>query len=113
MIGRPNIGVKTYVSKTAVVLGNVSLGKNCFVAPTVVLRSDEPETSITIDDKCNIQDGAILHALTGSKVEVGGSTSLSHGCIIHGPCRIGPKSFIGFRTIVFNSELGEGVMALH
>ncbi len=110
---KPTIGKKTYVHKNAVLTGDVYLGKEIFIAPTAVLRADEPGSKIIVADGCNIQDGAIIHSLANSTVEIGDHVSLAHGCIVHGPCSIGKKSFIGFRSIVFNSHLAEGVIVMH
>ena len=41
------------------------------------------------------------------------NTSLTHGCIIHGPCKISRNCFIGFSSIVFNAEVGKGVIITH
>ena len=58
----------------------------------------------------NIQDGVIIHALQGTSAIVGAGCSLAHGCTVHGPCTISDGCFIGFRAVVFRSDLGEGVM---
>lgn len=104
---------KGFISKDAVILGEVNLGNNVFVAPTAVLRADEPGSSITISDNCNVQDGVIIHSLADSRVEIGRSTTLGHGRIVHGPCSIGENCFIGFRTVVFNCQISDGSVILH
>ena len=38
---------------------------------------------------------------------------MAHGCIIHGPCKIGNNCFIGFGSVIFNSEIGEGAVIMH
>ena len=105
----PQIHDGAYIDPTAVIIGKVTIGKNVFIGPQVVIRADEPESSIIIDDDCNIQDRVIMHALEGSCVEIKGGTSLSHGCIIHGPCKIGKGCFIGFGSVIFNASLADGV----
>jgi carbonic anhydrase/acetyltransferase-like protein (isoleucine patch superfamily) len=109
----PDVDESTYVSESAEVIGDVKIGRNVFIAPTAVVRADEPNSAITISDNCNVQDGAIIHSLRGSKVEIGKGTSLSHGCIVHGPCRVGRKCFIGFGAVVFNSTVGDGSVVMH
>ena len=105
----PKIDKSAYIDPSAVIIGNVKIGKNVFVAPRAVIRADEKKSSIVIKDNCNIQDGVIVHSLGNSKVVVGENTSLSHGCIVHGPCEIGKYCFIGFGSVIFRAELKGGV----
>ena len=109
----PNIDDTAYIDPSAVIIGKVKIGKNVFVGPAAVLRADEPNSSIIIEDNCNIQDRVVLHSLEDSLVLIEKSTSLAHGSIIHGPCKIGNNCFIGFGSVIFNSEIGEGAVILH
>ncbi|MDP3104982.1 MAG: carbonate dehydratase, partial [Candidatus Methanoperedens sp.] len=92
----PKISKTTYVCDSAVITGNVVIGEQAFVAPNASIRADEPGSAIIIGDGCNIQDNVIIHALMKTKVVIGDHTSLSHGCIVHGPAQIGKNCFIGF-----------------
>lgn len=109
----PQIDSTAYIHHTAVIIGNVKIGKNVFVGPGAVVRADESHSSITIKDNCNVQDRVIIHALTDSSVLIENNTSLAHGCIIHGPCKISKNCFIGFGSVVFNIEIGEEVFIKH
>jgi len=109
----PQIGDRVYIDSTAVIIGKVKIGKNVFIGPGAVLRADEPRSSITINDNCNVQDRVIIHALENSAVLVEENTSLAHGCIVHGPCKIGKNCFIGFGSVVFGAKIGEGAMVKH
>jgi len=109
----PEIDKSAYIDSTAVIIGKVSVGKHVFVGPGAVIRADEPGSSIAIKDNCNIQDRVIIHALDDSSVLIEENTSLAHGCIVHGPSRIGKNCFIGFGSVVFKSELGQGVVVKH
>lgn len=109
----PQIDKSSYVDPTAVLIGKVRIGKNVFIAPGAVIRADEPNTSILVNDNCNIQDRVIIHALGGSFVRIDKGSSLSHGCIVHGPCIIGEECFIGFGAVVFKSVIGNKVYVGH
>ncbi|WP_340818152.1 carbonate dehydratase [Methanolobus sp. WCC4] len=109
----PNISKSAWISETAIVLGNVTIGDNVYVAHNAVIRADEPGSSIVIGDNCNIQDGVILHGLSGSEVVIKDNTSLAHGCIVHGPCTLGSGCFIGFGAVVFDCNVGDDVVILH
>lgn len=105
----PEIHSTSYVDPAAVIIGRVRIGKNVYVGPRAVIRADELKSRIIINDNCNVQDRVTMHALAGTRVEVRERTSLSHGCIVHGPCSIGKDCFIGFGSVVFNSKIGNGV----
>lgn len=109
----PQIDNTAYIDPTAVIIGKIAIGKNVFVGPGAVLRADEPNSSIIIKDNCNIQDGVIIHALENTSVLIDINTSLAHGCIIHGPCKISKDCFVGFGSVVFDAEIGEGVFIKH
>lgn len=110
---RPRIAVSAFMDPTAVVIGNVLIGENVFIGPGAVIRADEPGSSIVVGDGSNVQDRVVIHALEGSRVVVGGETSLSHASIVHGPCTIGDGCFVGFGSVVFNAVLGDGVVVRH
>lgn len=110
---RPCVHPTAYVDPTAQLIGKVRVGERGFIGPFVVIRADEPGSSgsvepIDIAAECNIQDGAIVHALGGSTVTIGPRTALSHGCVVHGPCRLGAGCFVGFRAVVFDATVGDG-----
>ena len=110
----PIVDPTAYIDPTAQIIGNVLIGPEVFIGPNAVVRADESDEkgqvhSIEIGPQCNIQDGVIIHALSGTQVTVGQRTSLSHGCIVHGPCTIGQECFIGFRAVVYNAALENGV----
>jgi len=105
----PKIDKTTYIDPSAVIIGKVNIGKNVFVAPGAVIRADEQESFIVIGDNCNIQDRVIIHALGNSSVIIGKNTSLSHGCIVHGPCKIGNGCFVGFGSVIFKALIKDNV----
>ncbi len=110
----PGVDPTAYVDPSAQVIGNVHIGPKVYIGPNAVIRADESDGNgdvkpVVIESGCNVQDGAIVHALAGTQVRIGPHTSLAHGCIVHGPCKIGEWCFVGFRAVVFNTTLGDGV----
>lgn len=110
----PKVDPTAYIDSSAQVIGNVHIGAEVFVGPNAVVRADESDDegqvhSIEIGAECNIQDGVIIHALGGTSVTIGGRSSLAHGCVVHGPCKLGQECFIGFRAVVYNAALEDGV----
>ncbi|MBP2029479.1 carbonic anhydrase/acetyltransferase-like protein (isoleucine patch superfamily) [Methanohalophilus levihalophilus] len=109
----PEISESAWISDKATIIGNVYIGNEVFVGPNAVIRADEPDASIRIEDNCNVQDNVTIHGISGSEVVIGKETSLAHGCIVHGPCTIGKGCFIGFGAVVFDCKIGDDVVILH
>jgi carbonic anhydrase/acetyltransferase-like protein (isoleucine patch superfamily) len=115
---KPVVAASATIHPSAVVIGNVQIGEKVFVGPNAVIRADEPcpagrVEAIVIETEVNIQDGVIIHALGGSPVRIGKGSSLAHGAVIHGPCKVGENCFVGFKSVVFKAELGDGVVIQH
>ncbi len=112
----PSIDHTSFVGPFSTIIGDVTIRKNVFIAPNVSIRADEG-TPFHIGSNTNIQDGVILHGLKDGRVcvddrefsiYIGDKVSCTHGCIIHGPCKLGNHVFVGFNAIVFNAIVGEG-----
>ncbi|WP_334109709.1 gamma carbonic anhydrase family protein [Thermodesulfitimonas autotrophica] len=108
----PSIAPDAYVDETAVVIGAVKIESGVIVCPGAVLRADEG-FPIIIGAGSNIQDNVVIHALKGTAVEIGPRCSIAHGAIVHGPCTIGPDSFVGFQAILLKTNIGKGCFIGH
>ena len=123
-VSEPVIDPSTYVHPQAAVIGNVILGKNIMVSPMASIRGDEGQP-LSIGDDSNVQDGVIIHALetfhegkpkesnlvdvNGAKyaVYIASRVSLAHQVQIHGPAYVGNDTFVGMKSLVFKSSIGE------
>ena len=112
----PTIDSTAYIGPFSSIIGDVTIRNNVFIAPNVSIRADEG-FPFYIDSNTNIQDGVILHGLEHGRVlyesreysiYIGKHVSCTHGCIIHGPCKIGNHVFVGFHSIIFNAIIGDG-----
>ena len=107
----PKVGENTFLAETATLLGDVTIGHDCSIWYGAVLRGDV--NTITIGDRTNIQDGAVIHTLyDGSKhpsqTHIGNDVSVGHNATIHGAtiedgCLIGMGS-----TILDNAHVPSG-----
>lgn len=109
----PTVNPSAYIDPSAQIIGNVKIGARVYVGPLAVIRADEVDgdgkvSPIEIGDECNVQDGVIIHALVETGVKIGQRTSLAHGCVVHGPCVIGDGCFVGFRAVVYKTNIGDG-----
>ena len=107
----PSIGEGTFVAETAVIIGDVTIGRDSSIWFNAVLRGDV--NTITIGDRTNIQDGAVIHTLYDgsphpSQTHIGNDVSVGHNAVIHGGI-IGDNCLIGMGAIVLdNAELPSG-----
>ena len=107
----PSVGEGTFLAETAVLLGDVTVGRDCSIWYGAVLRGDV--NTITIGDRTNIQDGAVIHTLyDGSKhpsqTHIGSDVSVGHNATIHG-ATIGDNCLIGMgSTILDNAVVPSG-----
>lgn len=114
----PVVPQSAFVDPTAIICGHVILGENVFVGPYAVIRADEVDENghlepILIGADTNIQDGVVIHSKGGAKVTIGDRTSIAHRAIIHGPCEVQDRVFIGFNSVIFNAVVGSGCVIRH
>lgn len=99
---RPTIHPSSVLAPGAVVLGQVTIEAECFIAPNAVLRGDiEP---ILVRRGSNIQDNCTVHTERGSPVAIGPDASIGHGAIVHG-ATIGERALVGMNAVVLNGAV--------
>lgn len=113
----PKIHATAFIGPFSSIIGDVTIGANVFVAPNVSVRADEG-TPFFIGSNTNLQDNVILHGLkdesisVGSKsysIYIGNRVTCAHDSLIHGPCFVGNRCFIGFKAIIFSAILEDDV----
>ena len=81
------------------------MGDDCSVWYSAVLRGDV--NTITIGNKVNIQDGAVIHTLyKRSKTTIGNNVSIGHNATIHG-ATIQDNCLIGMGATVLDNAVVE------
>lgn len=92
-------GEDIFIADSARVIGNVQLGDDCSVWFGAVIRGDTD--LISIGDRTNIQDNAVVHVDEGVPCTIGKEVVVGHSAIIHG-ATIGDNCLIGMRATVMN-----------
>jgi len=111
----PNIEESAYIAETAVVVGDVHIGKDSSIWFNVVVRGDV--NFIRIGARTNIQDLSVLHvtgrksaSVPGSPLLIGNDVTIGHSTTIHG-CTIEDGAFIGMKAMVMDRVIvGRGAM---
>jgi len=97
----PIIPADCYVAENATIIGDVTIGENCSIWFNAVVRGDVH--FISIGNKVNIQDGAIIHCTYQKHPTIiGNNVSIGHNAIVHG-CTIKDNVLIGMGSIVMDN----------
>ena len=95
----PKIDPSVFVAKGAVVLGDVTIEKDCSIWYNATVRSTE--SYIKIGKGSNVQDNAVIHVSHDYPTTIGSYVTIGHGAIIHG-CSIDDNALIGMGAIILN-----------
>jgi carbonic anhydrase/acetyltransferase-like protein (isoleucine patch superfamily) len=76
-----NFDPTIFIAPTAVVLGEVTIGRHSSIWFNTIIRGDVGP--ISIGESTNIQDASILHADVGKPVTVGDNVTVGHCGLIH------------------------------
>ena len=108
----PKIAPSTYVSETAVIIGDVQIGENCYIAPNCVIRGDWGR--VIIGSECSVQGCCVIHARPDGETVVGNRVSVGHASVLHN-CTIKDFGLVGMNAVVSDyavvgerSVVGEG-----
>ena len=102
----PKIHKSSFVAQSAVIIGDVMIGKNCGIYPHAVIRGDQ--NSIEIGDGSNVQDCCVIHVNDKYCVKIGKDVSIGHSAMIHG-ATIEDECLIGIHaTILDGVKIGSG-----
>ena len=101
---RPTIAGSSYVHPTAVIIGNVTIGEDCWIGPNATIRGDEH--AIRIGDGSDVQDNCVIHGETA----LGPRCRMGHGAIVHGAA-LGEGVLVAMNAVVLDGvRLGAGVV---
>ncbi|MEZ4517349.1 MAG: gamma carbonic anhydrase family protein [Chloroflexota bacterium] len=104
----PRIPESAWIADTATVRGDVTLGDDVSVWFSAVIRGDE--APVSVGDRTNVQDGAVIHVSAGFPCIVGREVTIGHSAVVHG-CTVGDGALIGIGAIVLDgAAIGEGAM---
>ena len=96
---KPTIDPSVFIAPGAVILGDVTIEKNCSIWYNSTIRCIE--APILIRQGSNIQDNAVIHVSHGQPVTIGSYVTIGHGAIIHG-CTIEDSTLVGMGAIILN-----------
>lgn len=104
----PTIAEEVFIAPTAVLIGDVHVGRGTSIWFGAVLRADFG--TILIGERCSVQDNSVLHSFASAPTRIGDCVTVGHNVTAEG-CHIGSHSLLGMgcRVLPF-ATLGERVV---
>lgn len=103
---KPQLGKNSWVADNAVITGDLICGEDCTFWFGSVSRGDV--NSITLGDKVNVQDNAVLHvSYETASLTIGSNVTIGHQAMVHG-CTVKDNVIIGMgSTVMDHVVIGE------
>ncbi len=105
----PTLSEGVYVDESAVLVGDIHLGKDSSIWPLVAARGDVNQ--IRIGARTNIQDGCVLHVTRtsfdddeGFPLTIGDDVTLGHRAMLHG-CTLGNRILVGMAAVIMDGAV--------
>lgn len=93
----PKIGKNVYISDSARVIGDVTIGDGCYIGHGAILRGDYG--SIRIGEGTAVEENAVIHIRPNGLSVLGKWVTVGHGAVIHGN-HIDDFAVIGMGSVV-------------
>jgi phenylacetic acid degradation protein len=100
----PIIDASASVHPTAVLIGDVRIGPECWIGPNATIRADQGR--IEIGARTSIQDNCVLHTGPDGVLSIDEEGQIGHGAMLHG-CTIGRNVLIGMGAILLDDAIVE------
>ena len=95
----PDIDKSVFIAKTAVITGDVKIGKDTGIWYGCVIRGDV--NKVRIGSGVNIQDGTIVHVSGNLETVIENNVTIGHMALIHA-CTLGEGCFIGMKACIMD-----------
>jgi carbonic anhydrase/acetyltransferase-like protein (isoleucine patch superfamily) len=96
----PRVGEDSFVAETAVLVGDVEVGRRSSVWYGVVMRGDV--YYIRIGNEVSVQDNAVVHVTSGRHPTlVGNRVTIGHSVVLHG-CTVEDECIIGMGAVILD-----------
>jgi phenylacetic acid degradation protein len=110
----PNVQEGSYVSPDAHIIGDVHIGKGCWIGPGAVIRADFG--TIEIGSHTAVEENCVIHCRPECTCRIGDYVTIGHGALLHGATiedyvTVGMGSVVGVNSVLKQwCILGEGTV---
>jgi phenylacetic acid degradation protein len=98
----PVVSAGSYVHPSAVLIGDVIVGPDCYIGPNACLRGDFGR--LIVERGANIQDCCIVHGFPERDTVVEENGHIGHGAVLH-CCHIGRNALVGMNAVVMDKAV--------
>lgn len=98
----PVVDPTAYVHPSAVLVGDVVVGRGCYVGPCASLRGDFGR--IILEEGANLQDTCVMHGFPEHDTLVEQDGHVGHGAVLHG-CRVKRNAMVGINAVVMDNAV--------
>ena len=98
----PRVSDEAFVAETAVLIGDVTVGKDSSVWFGAVLRGDL--AAITVGEGTSVQDNVVLHCVKGRPMHIGSNVTLGHGAVVH-CAAVGDNTLVGMGAVLLDGAV--------
>ena len=98
----PRVSEEAFVAETAVLIGDVAVGRDSSVWYGAVLRGDY--APITVGEGTSIQDNVTLHCEIGRPLRIGSNVTVGHNAVVH-CAEIGDNTLIGMGALLLDGAV--------
>lgn len=98
----PVVDPSSYIHDTASIIGDVIIGKDCYVGPGAVIRGDWGR--IIIEDGCNVQENCVVHMFPGKHITFESGAHIGHGAVVHG-ATLKSNCLIGMNAVIMDGAI--------
>ena len=99
---KPVVDPSAFVHPTAVLIGDVIIGAQCFVGPCAVLRGDIGR--LEMKNGSNLQDTCVVHSFPGDDTIIEENCHIGHGAVLHG-CLVGKNALVGMNAVIMDGAV--------
>lgn len=98
----PVVHPSAYIHPTAVLIGDVHVGPDCYVGPCASLRGDFGR--VVMEQGANLQDTCVMHAFPGRDAIIRRNGHIGHGAVLHG-CVIEEDAMVGMNAVIMDEAV--------
>ncbi|MDH2433926.1 hypothetical protein WH50_01465 [Pokkaliibacter plantistimulans] len=98
----PVVDPSAFIHPSAVLIGDVYIGGNCYIGPLTSLRGDLG--TVEIRSGSHVQDNCVLHSTAGRRTLVEEDTHIAAGATLCN-CQVGRRAFVGMGAVVLDGAV--------
>jgi carbonic anhydrase/acetyltransferase-like protein (isoleucine patch superfamily) len=101
---RPRIAPDAFLAPTAVLIGDVIVGRGSSIWFGAVLRGDHPDNGIVVGERVSVQDNCVVHVGDWAPTIIEDEVTIGHGAKFES-CTIGRRSLVGMNAVILQEAV--------